>query len=246
MRAMSMSSLQRVDQSRRPDVQGHPLLDHELSHHCPSATYAQAGRICPWDGAATPVSTSRPHLSSIHREVDGPGPGCDARRSGSLPSRRYGPRGGAAQPAFTPINDVWWACRAGSLSNRGRSTAVRSTPTVVEAARECALLARARAVAAFVGGGRPVTAKAVLRRTDSPAEAAGARHGRRSRVVSAQVSPRTHTRVSDRRMCNKQHGSCGEAADQRRGGSPPSRTRASPRRPVAALLVVARDVARHL
>jgi len=68
---------------------------------------------------------------------------------------------------------------------------VRSTPTVVEAARECALLARARAVAAFVGGGRPVTAKAVLRRTDSPAEAAGARHGRRSRVVSAQVSPRT-------------------------------------------------------
>ena len=68
---------------------------------------------------------------------------------------------------------------------------MRSTPTVVEAARECALLARARAVAAFVGGGRPVTAKAVLRRADSPAEAAGARHGRRSRVVSAQVSPRT-------------------------------------------------------
>jgi hypothetical protein len=41
-------------------------------------------------------------------------------------------------------------------------------PAVVEAARECPLLARARAVAAFVGAGRPVTAKAVLSRADIP------------------------------------------------------------------------------
>jgi hypothetical protein len=37
------------------------------------------------------------------------------------------------------------------------------TPTVVEAARACPLLTRARALAAFVNAGRPVTAKAVLR-----------------------------------------------------------------------------------
>ncbi len=46
------------------------------------------------------------------------------------------------------------------------------TPTVVEAARACPLLTRARALATFVGAGRPVTAKAVLRRADIPAACA--------------------------------------------------------------------------
>jgi hypothetical protein len=45
--------------------------------------------------------------------------------------------------------------------------------TVVEAARACPLLSRARAVAAFVDTGRRlVTAKAVLRRADIPAACA--------------------------------------------------------------------------
>jgi len=38
---------------------------------------------------------------------------------------------------------------------------MKPTSTVVEAARECPLLTKAHALAAFVGGGRPVTAKAV-------------------------------------------------------------------------------------
>ena len=37
---------------------------------------------------------------------------------------------------------------------------MKPTSTVVEAARACPLLTRAHALAAFVGAGRPVTAKA--------------------------------------------------------------------------------------
>ena len=40
------------------------------------------------------------------------------------------------------------------------------TRTLAEAAHGCRLLARARAVAAFVGAGRPVSTNAVLRRAD--------------------------------------------------------------------------------
>jgi hypothetical protein len=49
---------------------------------------------------------------------------------------------------------------------------MKPTPAVVEVARACPLLTRARAVATFVGAGRPVTAKAVLRRADMPAACA--------------------------------------------------------------------------
>ena len=63
--------------------------------------------------------------------------------------------------------------------------AVGSTSTVVVAAHGCVLLTRARAVAAFVGRGRPVTAKAVLRRADILPACAAARLPDPGRVVSA-------------------------------------------------------------
>jgi hypothetical protein len=71
----------------------------------------------------------------------------------------------------------------------GKSTAMTPAPTVVEAARECPLLTRARAVAAFVGAGRPVTAKAVLRRADIPAACAATGLAAPGRVVSAAHVP---------------------------------------------------------
>jgi hypothetical protein len=64
--------------------------------------------------------------------------------------------------------------------------------TVTEAAHDCLLLARARAVAAFVGAGRPVTAKAVLRRADIPAACAAAGLPDPGRVVSAAHVPALH------------------------------------------------------
>jgi len=66
------------------------------------------------------------------------------------------------------------------------------TPTVVEAARECPLLTRARAVATFVGAGLPVTAKAVLRRADIPAACAATGLPDPGRVVSAAHVPALH------------------------------------------------------
>ena len=71
------------------------------------------------------------------------------------------------------------------------------TPTVVEAARACPLLTRARAVAAFVDAGRPVTAKAVLRRADIPAACAAAGLPDPGRVVSA-AHVRARPRVGHR------------------------------------------------
>jgi len=68
----------------------------------------------------------------------------------------------------------------------------RPTSTVADAARDCALLTRARAVAAFVGPGRPVTAKAVLRRADIPAACAAAELPDPGRVVSAAHVPALH------------------------------------------------------
>jgi hypothetical protein len=69
---------------------------------------------------------------------------------------------------------------------------VKPTPTVVEAARECPLLTRARAVATFVGAGRPVTGKAVLRRADIPAACAATGLPDPGRVVSAAQVPALH------------------------------------------------------
>ncbi len=64
--------------------------------------------------------------------------------------------------------------------------------TVVAAAHDCPLLARARALAAFVGTGRPVTAKAVLRRADLAAACAAAGLPDPGRVVSAAHVPALH------------------------------------------------------
>ena len=64
--------------------------------------------------------------------------------------------------------------------------------TVVEAAHDCPLLTRARAVAAFVGAGRPVTAKAVLRRADIAAACAATGLPDPGRVVSAAHVPALH------------------------------------------------------
>jgi hypothetical protein len=70
---------------------------------------------------------------------------------------------------------------------------MKPTPTtVVEAARACPLLTRARAVAAFVDAGRPVTAKAVLRRADIPAACAAIGLPDPGRVVSAAHVPALH------------------------------------------------------
>ena len=66
------------------------------------------------------------------------------------------------------------------------------TPTGVEAARACPLLTRARAVATFVGAGRPVTAKAVLRRADIRAACAATGLPDPGRVVSAAHVPALH------------------------------------------------------
>jgi hypothetical protein len=69
---------------------------------------------------------------------------------------------------------------------------MKPTPSVVEAAYDCPLLARARAVTSFVGGGRTVTAKAVLRRVDIPAACAAAGLPDPGRVVSAAHVPVLH------------------------------------------------------
>lgn len=64
--------------------------------------------------------------------------------------------------------------------------------TVADAAHDCLLLTRARAVAAFVGTGRPVTAKAVLRRADLPAACTAAGLPDPGRVVSTAHVPALH------------------------------------------------------
>jgi hypothetical protein len=69
---------------------------------------------------------------------------------------------------------------------------MKPTSTVVEAARACPLLTRAHAVAAFVGAGRLVTAKAVLRRADIPAVCAATGLPDSGRVVSAAHVPALH------------------------------------------------------
>lgn len=66
------------------------------------------------------------------------------------------------------------------------------TALVADAAHVCPLLTRARAVAAFVDAGRPVTAKAVLRRSDIPAVCAAAGLPEPGRVVSAAHVPALH------------------------------------------------------
>ncbi len=63
---------------------------------------------------------------------------------------------------------------------------------ITEAAQGCALLVRARALAGFVGSGRPVTAKAVLRRADIPPACAAAGLSDPGRVVSAAHVPPLH------------------------------------------------------
>lgn len=70
--------------------------------------------------------------------------------------------------------------------------AATPTPAVVDAARGCLLLTRAHAVAAFVDAGRPVTAKAVLRRADIPAACASAGLPDPGRVTSAAHVPALH------------------------------------------------------
>ena len=54
------------------------------------------------------------------------------------------------------------------------------------------LMARARALAAFVGEGKPVTAKGVLRRADIPTACAAAGVRDPGRVVSAVHVPALH------------------------------------------------------
>ena len=66
------------------------------------------------------------------------------------------------------------------------------TGIVAEAARNCVLMTRARALAAFVGDGRPVTTKAVLRRADIPTACAAAGLAAPGRVVSAAHVPALH------------------------------------------------------
>ncbi len=63
---------------------------------------------------------------------------------------------------------------------------------VVDATHSCLLLNRARALAAFVGTGRPVTAKAVLRRADIAAACAAAALPDPGRVVTAAHVPALH------------------------------------------------------
>jgi len=87
--------------------------------------------------------------------------------------------------------------RPGDQESRGDSTdrvdaATGPTSLVVDAARDCVLLTRARAVAGFVGPGRPVTAKAVLRRADIPAACVAAGLPDPGRVVSAAHVPALH------------------------------------------------------
>ncbi|HVL86343.1 MAG TPA: plasmid pRiA4b ORF-3 family protein [Pseudonocardia sp.] len=65
-------------------------------------------------------------------------------------------------------------------------------PAIPEAAQGCALLVRARALAGFVGSGRPVTAKAVLRRADIPPACTAAGLPDPGRVVSAAHVPALH------------------------------------------------------
>lgn len=79
--------------------------------------------------------------------------------------------------------------RAGSAA---RPHVATEHPSISEAARNCVLLTRARAVAGFVGAGRPVTAKAVLRRADLPAACAAAGLPDPGRVVSAAHVPALH------------------------------------------------------
>ena len=64
--------------------------------------------------------------------------------------------------------------------------------SVTDAARACALLVRARALAGFVGAGRPVTAKAVLRRPDVAPACAAAGLPDPGRVTSAAHVPALH------------------------------------------------------
>lgn len=64
--------------------------------------------------------------------------------------------------------------------------------SVVDAAHNSLLLTRARALAAFVGTGRPVTAKAVLRRADIAAACAAAAVPDPGRVVTAAHVPALH------------------------------------------------------
>ena len=64
-----------------------------------------------------------------------------------------------------------------------------ATRTVTEAARDCLLMTRARALAVFLGDGKPVTAKAVLRRSDIPAACAASGLPDPGRVVSAAHVP---------------------------------------------------------
>jgi Plasmid pRiA4b ORF-3-like protein len=80
--------------------------------------------------------------------------------------------------------------RAGPIAEAGATT--RPAAAVVDAAYDCQLLTRARAVAVFVGTGRPVTAKAVLRRPDIPAACEAAGLPDPGRVVSAAHVPALH------------------------------------------------------
>ncbi len=63
---------------------------------------------------------------------------------------------------------------------------------LVGQARACALLTRARALVTFVGDGRPVTAKGVLRRAEIPAACAAAGLPDPGRVVTAAHVPALH------------------------------------------------------
>ncbi len=74
----------------------------------------------------------------------------------------------------------------------GQSPSAGPTPEVLDAARDCVLLTRARALARFVGTGRAVTAKAVLRRGDIPAACAAAGLPDPGRVVTAAHVPALH------------------------------------------------------
>ena len=108
--------------------------------------------------------------------------------------------------------------------------------TVLEAARACPLLRRARAVAAFVDTGRPVTAKAVLRRADIPAACAATGLPDPARVVTeppcrslrTTVRPARRHPGTGRRDGNKSDGT-GTSTGPRR--SPPRRSSRSRRQP---------------
>jgi hypothetical protein len=81
---------------------------------------------------------------------------------------------------------------AGPGSATDPDVATTVTSAVTEAAQGCALLVRARALAGFVGSGRAITAKAVLRRADIAAACAAAGLPDPGRVVSAAHVPALH------------------------------------------------------